>query len=650
MKSKLWLILFIVSVCMMSCSFNAPLLMGEIPSYQGGISNKREWSILIMMNGTNLESDMAMATANLAAIFNARHDQERINVIVLTCGTRTWHSNSLLGYEIPQEPCTWLVTEGRLELIRRYGLVPISDSSLLPDVITTTHELFPSHYSALILWDHGGGPVGGFGQDQLFGGQNISLTRLVELLELSGSRETPFDIIGFDTCNMASLEIATMLAPFGTYLLSSQEIEPLQGWGYEWLGTFSGTVDLSPLLLGKTIVDAFISSNLKQTIGGLNPRATLSMLDMSHADEIFQSLEALVNGFGSMDDDLSFILSARIRSKVIEYSERWIPSDLNLIDLYDLAMVCQTECPQLYGESIALQNVIADAVVYHDYNSVMGEAYGVSVLWPYTCYNSDRDQYLTTLIERYKKLDVGESYTQFLVDFVDRILGQPIRDVDFTVSGQSVNLSVDSIDFIRKLTYELYYCVDEVSNFYWQLGELNAEVDTSDGRLIGPDRPAEWWTVDGRLASMFQDPDQENRMYIPAFLFADDVPQQNSLVYLIVQKDLHYPNGIILGAFPVKYDPMAIPVKAFFNLSQHDLLYMVYFCYEGMDQSVIGKGLRPPITNFLVTSDGWELSGRPHLSTISIPADTPVVYRYCATDYQGNRHYSDTMDFVPYQP
>ena len=40
------------------------------------------------------------------------------------------------------------------------------------------------------------------------------------------------DIIGFDACLMAQLEVFTAVAPHARYSLASEEVEPALGWAY----------------------------------------------------------------------------------------------------------------------------------------------------------------------------------------------------------------------------------------------------------------------------------------------------------------------------------------------------------------------------------------------------------------------------------
>jgi len=70
---------------------------------------------------------------------------------------------------------------------------------------------FPADSYSLILWDHGGGPVLGYGVDENFR-DLLTLDELSEALEDSvGAHMTKLEWIGFDACLMSSLEVASVL-------------------------------------------------------------------------------------------------------------------------------------------------------------------------------------------------------------------------------------------------------------------------------------------------------------------------------------------------------------------------------------------------------------------------------------------------------
>ena len=85
----------------------------------------------------------------------------------------------------------------------------------------------------LIMWDHGGGPEGGFGMDEgRDDDQSMSLVDMTNAIRESG---VYFDFIAFDACLMGNAEVALAFSPYAQYLMLSEQEFPGRGLnkGYE---------------------------------------------------------------------------------------------------------------------------------------------------------------------------------------------------------------------------------------------------------------------------------------------------------------------------------------------------------------------------------------------------------------------------------
>ena len=124
----------------------------------------------------------------------------------------------------------------------------------LQDFIQWGTRLFPARQYALALWDHGGGPIHGFGNDKaLGGGKALSLADIASALKNAG---VGFELIGFDCCLMASLEVASGLAPHGRYLVGSEEVTT--GWDWTKVVDFiAANPQARGDALGRAIVDSY---------------------------------------------------------------------------------------------------------------------------------------------------------------------------------------------------------------------------------------------------------------------------------------------------------------------------------------------------------------------------------------------------------
>ena len=59
------------------------------------------------------------------------------------------------------------------------------------------------------------------------------LSKVLKSLQQDSGRSAKLDILGFDACDLATVEMACQLEPFAKYLLASQIGIPIPGWPYD---------------------------------------------------------------------------------------------------------------------------------------------------------------------------------------------------------------------------------------------------------------------------------------------------------------------------------------------------------------------------------------------------------------------------------
>lgn len=164
-----------------------------------------------------------------------------------------------------------------MQQTRRYRLVPVAGTAqgwtlqalpeaqqppqvamnkpqTLQDFIQWGAREFAAEQYALCLWDHGGGPIHGFGNDYALGnGTALTLAEITSALQGSGVH---FELAGFDSCLMASLEVAYNLAPLSHYLVGSEEVT--FGWDWKEVVDYVAThPQTKGDALGRAIVDSY---------------------------------------------------------------------------------------------------------------------------------------------------------------------------------------------------------------------------------------------------------------------------------------------------------------------------------------------------------------------------------------------------------
>ena len=119
-------------------------------------------TIMMYLCGTDLESKYGMATNDLTEMTRA-NISDRINLIVYTGGCKKW-KNNIVNSKTNQ---IYRVRSGQLECLESdLGSKAMTDPQTLTDFIKYCAKNFPADRNELILWDHGGGSISGFGYDE----------------------------------------------------------------------------------------------------------------------------------------------------------------------------------------------------------------------------------------------------------------------------------------------------------------------------------------------------------------------------------------------------------------------------------------------------------------------------------------------------
>lgn len=342
-------------------------------------SAPKDYTVMIYMIGSNLESIGAAATNDLAEIEASGVDYGKANVIAYTGGSRRWFSdipcdrNSILDMSKPAEERIIASTEANADM----G-APLT----LSNYINFCTEYYPAEHYMLVFWDHGGGPILGYGNDELFSSDALLLSELREAMDSTiFAKDQKLDLVGFDACLMGSLENMVLWSEYADYYIGSEELEPGDGWNYAFLSTLNKSQD--PAEIGRSVVDNYQTYYEAKISDTYNPDLTLSLIDLSKAQ---QTVEAVSNISEEMSGDLTstgFASIQRTRSDVKSFgfvpaaSEDETATYFDLADLKDLA----AQFADAYPKTAQKVMDAVDDMVVHQYAS-MNNASGVSMYFP----------------------------------------------------------------------------------------------------------------------------------------------------------------------------------------------------------------------------------------------------------------------------
>ena len=346
-------------------------------------------TIMVYLLGTDLESRSGMATRDLQEML-AADLSENVNIILETGGTASW-KNDVMKHSTNQR---YRISSSGLSLLEdNLGKRSMVDPATLTDFIRYSQRNFPAERYFLLFWDHGGGSVSGYGYDEHFKGDTMTLDEIGQALENAGCA---FDLIGFDACLMATLETALVAEPHADYLIASEELEPGIGWHYTgWLDALSRDPSMATIDLGKVLIDDYIREVKRQTPGS---QATLSLVDLAELQgtvpgsfrEFARSTAGLLES-----ENYRQVSDSRAATKEFAASSR-----INQIDLIDFARKLDTP------ESREFAGVLGSAVKYNRMSDNITSANGLSIYFPYGKLSD-----VSTMLETYDEIGMDQEYS-----------------------------------------------------------------------------------------------------------------------------------------------------------------------------------------------------------------------------------------------
>ncbi|MHA1931577.1 MAG: clostripain-related cysteine peptidase, partial [Promethearchaeota archaeon] len=138
------------------------------------------------------------------------------------------------------------------------GDLDSADSQTLIDFVNWTINKYPANYYVLIFGAHGDGWLGlmvetsGFPADEMLNMSDLAYA----LDEITGGGNNKLDIIGFDACLMAMLEVDYQIRPYVDYTIGSEEL--LYPWALDdVLANLTNNPSMSPEQLVTQIVDNY---------------------------------------------------------------------------------------------------------------------------------------------------------------------------------------------------------------------------------------------------------------------------------------------------------------------------------------------------------------------------------------------------------
>lgn len=161
------------------------------------------------------------------------------------------------------------------------------DPATLTEFLDWAAATFPAERYGLVLWNHGDG-LDGVAWDQSSRGDRLTLAETREAIARSTLGRV--DLLGFDACSMALVEVASELRAVAGVMVASQELEPADGWAYDrLLDGLARRPDAAPDELAAILVETYAARYAGQR------DITLSALDLAALPSLEAALDDLAD-------------------------------------------------------------------------------------------------------------------------------------------------------------------------------------------------------------------------------------------------------------------------------------------------------------------------------------------------------------------
>ena len=472
------------------------------------------WAIYWYLCGSDLESNGGFATNDLSELMEVELP-ENVNVVIETGGSAVWQ-NDLMDAEKLQR---WLYNSEGLQLVDEQPSASMGETQTLADFLAFAKGNYPAEKTAVVFWNHGGGSVSGAAFDEIYGYDSLTLDEMYQAFSsvwTPSTEKQPLELVGFDTCLMATVDVANTFSDLAHYLVASEETEPANGWYYsQWVGALAENPSMNGEELGKVICDAYYAGCEEV---GTQDNTTLSLTDLTKVQPLLDAYDTFgAEALAAACTDPGFFSQfGRVAAQSENYGGNTKEQGYtNMVDLGHMAR----QSVDMLGSAQEVLDALDDCVLYQVGGQYRTEATGLSC---YYSYNGDVDDF-----NSYADLGAGVAFKYFysyeLTGELDDSGMAYIADMDFEElpevknllstgwDGAPLDLDEDGVsyltlgpeanDILAGIGFSLYY-VDEENDMAMLLGTDNDMNADWDNGVFSDNFRGVWGSIDGNIVYM----------------------------------------------------------------------------------------------------------------------------------------------------
>ncbi|MCR4875259.1 MAG: hypothetical protein K5923_05970 [Clostridia bacterium] len=434
--------------------------------------------LMVYFCGSDLESRNGRASDNIDELLSASIPSNT-TVVIQTGGAQHWekdgiNANSIGRYEIKN---------GALSQLESLQNNSMGNKDTLQSFLEYCNTHYVNTKKALILWNHGGGPIQGCCFDEIFNNDSLDIGELSNAI--TGAQLAQLDFIGFDACLMGSFEVAYALKDYSKYMIASEESEPGRGWDYKAIAESYGKDPLETTL--NVAVDSYYAKCEKYSV---EMNATLAAIDLSKMDSIAGAFEMLFSDFKRELNNIGIWQISNAASSAHTFGGRTIyEKKTNIVDLY--GFVDNLKIDNYFIDEI--KGFVSQSVVKKK-NGVLKEGSGgLSFYYPCT-YNAEE-------VHEAQDVVVTESYRLFIAE---NFVNAPSNLISFEDRGSindhgafEIKISNDSVKYVRSVKYSLYEFITDGDDEYVPAIGTDVDIYNDAPGVYSSNFKGRWVTFNG---------------------------------------------------------------------------------------------------------------------------------------------------------
>ncbi len=588
-------------------------------------------TVLVYMDGSDLESDYGMAASDLQemqeAVAKIDHEGRQIHIVVEAGGSPQWQYEPMQDKQYGRFCITGQGVSEVEELVPR----DMGRPDTLTDFIRYGTQSYPAEHYGLICWNHGAGQIEGFGNDVNFEESSLSIDELHSALA-HAALPSPFDFIGMDACLMGNLELVCTLQKNADYLIASEELEPQYGYDYSWMEALKpGNTAGKPF--GRHIGDSILAS-YNESYEGQDYKLALSLIDLNAYEQFHSVFHSLLDQVSGRMRETEFQQLGQQRSALLGFGSRSAGDLAEQVDMMDILeslteFAADSDTEKRKQILQTLQDAHSKLVVSSISKGYSSTPSGLSMYLP-----GGNNDWLPNDMEVYESIGFCRNYHALVDSYGTYLMAQ--NDMEWRKPSQKQNqillpLQPDALDQIAD-AYLAVFCENKDGEPYLLSADGDVTLDQSGFLKARPENV--YWGLQGQILCLFEnyDMEYETEYTAPILYKKRDHMWEQCNMSIVFSDDM--PDGNIRAITPAKVS------KQEYELEAGDQIIPLYPLKKTKDDS------SNELDNYHF---GNEISiqsldnGDGLLEQISINNETKLRYGFLIRDTKMNLYYTEAI-------